>query len=264
MAAAGKDVLTRVGIALCLACLVVGCGSDAAAPADDDAADTARVELVITRSDRDGELAMRGIYDYRRREGSVTMTLEGTADAGSDTPTEVRFFGDRYYSQYRDEGRNYWIVDDEGVGIGYPAEVIVPFPEGDTDPKESLQRIFAAGDEDELGTEEVRDVETIHYRVTLEPKRLSKVVGRPLDLAGGPFSVDVWADDARRVRRIRIVEEEVATLTYEFYDFGVEVDVQRPPDDEVVTQGGSIADDELCRREKKRLEKKGVHIDCLE
>jgi hypothetical protein len=264
VAAAGKKVLSRVGVALCLACVVVGCGSDAAVPADDGTADTARVELVITRTDREGMLAMRGIYDYRRREGSVTTTLEGTADAGSDTPTEVRFFGDRYYSQYPGEGRTYWIVDGEGIGIGYPAEVIVPFPEGDVDPKESLERMFAAGDEVEVGKDEVREVETTHYRVMLEPKRLSKVVGRPLDLADGPFSVDVWADDARRVRRIRIVEEEVATLTYEFYDFGVAVDVRRPPEDEVVTRGGSIDDDELCRREKKRLEKKGVHIDCLE
>jgi hypothetical protein len=258
VAAARTDVLTRVGLALGVVCALVACGSDAAAPGDDGSADTARIELVITRSDQDGRLAMRGSYDYRRRRGSVTTELEGAADGGSDTPTEVRFIGDRYYSEYQGEGRTYWVVDTEGIGIGYPAEAIVPLPEGDADPKQSLERMFAAGDEVELAQDDVRGAATMHYRVKLEPRRLSQEVGRPLDMEGGAFSVDVWADEAARVRRIRIIEDDIATLTYEFFDFGVDVDVERPPDDQIVTQEefDRLPGDGVCDPPRMCLEQK--------
>ena len=242
MAAAGAQVLIAASVLV-----LAGCGSGATARSEDATADTARLELVITRGGREGRLALRGIYDYRRRQGSLTTTLEGKAGATADTPTEVRFFGDRQYSEFESDGTTYWVAGSEGIGIGYPAAAIVPFPEGDADPKESLDRILAAGEEVELGRDEVRGAETTHYRVQVEPKRLSTKVGRPLDLAGGPFSVDVWADDAERVRRLRVVEDEAAaTLTYEFFDFGVDVDVERPSADQIVTP------EELDRISEKR------------
>jgi hypothetical protein len=226
---------------------------------DDGAADTARFELVITRMDRPGRLFMEGTYDYRRREGSLTAKLEGTEDSDTDTPNEVRYFGEHLYAAQELDGTTFWVEDnrDDEQGTGYPNEVIVPFPESDRDPKQALALILAAGDEQELGQEELGGTETTHYRVKLEPKDLSRELnGRLLDEAAGPFSVDVWADDAARLRRIRIVEAEEATLTYDFFDFGVEVDVERPPADQVVTQA------EFARINQRRCDAPGAKKDC--
>ena len=233
---AGKDLLSRLGITVCFSLLLAGCGSQPGAT-EGETADSSRFELTITRTDREGRLVVTGAYDYRRRQGSMRARLEGTDDAEGDVATEVRFFGKRYYSEQEWEGKTYWVVDMEDEGVGYPDEVIVPFPEADVDPKESLALILAAGEEEDRGESDVRGAATTHYRVKLTPENLSRELdGRRLDETGGPFAIDVWADDARRVRRIRLVEEGTATLTYDFFDFGVAVDVERPPADRIVSQ----------------------------
>jgi hypothetical protein len=224
-------------MAATLAMAAAGCGSDASARDEGDTADTARYELVVTRTDKEGRLVLNGSYDYVRRQGTMAVKLEGTDDAGTDSPTEASYFGDRYYVEQEHEGKLYWVVEREEDGVGYPDEEIVPGPESDVDPKEALRVILAAGHEQERGREEVRGAETTHYRVELHPQDLTRELGgKSLDDAGGPFTADVWADDANRVRRIRTVEEETATLTYEFWDFGTEVEVERPPADRVLTQ----------------------------
>ena len=178
---------------------------------------------------------MSGAYDYRRREGSVTAELEGTEDADTDTPTEVRFFGDRFYSEMPWEGKTYWVFDTEDRGIGHLDQVVVPFPGGELDPKEALRAILARGNPDELEREDLRGTSTTRYRVRLEPKDVSSELGgRPIDVEAGQLEAEVWGDDADRLRRIRIADQD-ATLTYEFFDFGVDVDVERPPQDQVVT-----------------------------
>jgi hypothetical protein len=235
VAAAGKDVLRGLGSALFFALALVGCGSGPAADSDGGSSDTARVELVITRSDREGRFVMSGSYDYRQRQGSVNVKLEDTDDADTDPPTEVRFFGERFYSKTPWLGKTYWVSDTEDPGVGHIDQVVVPFAGGEVDPKEALRVILASDKPEELGREDLLGAETTHYRVRLEPKDVStELNGRPLDLEAGPLAAEIWADDTERLRRIRIVEEE-ATLTYDFFEFGVEVDVERPPDDQIVT-----------------------------
>ena len=233
MAAAGKDLL-RLALALCT-CVLLGCGSGPAAGRDDRTADTARVELVITRSDREGQLVLSGSHDYVRERGSVTVKLEGTEDAETDTPTEVRYFGERFYREMPWAGRTYWVSETEESGIGHLDQVIVPFVGGELDPRAALRVILDAGNEEQLGQEELRGAATTHYRVRLEPDDVRRELdGRPLDEAAGPLTTEVWGDDAKRLRRIRLIEE-TATLTYDFFDFGVEVDVERPPEEKIVT-----------------------------
>jgi hypothetical protein len=50
--------------------------------------------------------------------------------------------------------------------------------------------------------------------------------------------VEIWIDDVGRARRF-VLELDEVPATIDFYDFGVEVDVQAPPQDEV------LDDDEL-------------------
>jgi hypothetical protein len=91
------------------------------------------------------------------------------------------------------------------------------------DPTRILRELGGAEDFQEVGREEVRDVEATRYRGTIDGDR-----------------IDVWIGDDGLVRRFEIVEEssedgETTTLTTEFYDFGAELDVEPPPADEVAT-----------------------------
>jgi hypothetical protein len=252
-----------------MAFTLAGCGSQPPVGEGGEEADTARFELVMTRTDKQGRLVMSGSYDYARRQGSMTAKLLGTEAAETDVPTEVRFFGDRYYSENEWEGKTYWVAERDDDGTGYPSEVIVPFPGSDLDSRRALELILAAGEEKELGDEEVRGTAATHYRVKLDPKALSRELGgRPLDEEDGPFAINVWADDAGRVRRIRL-EEETATLTYEFFDFGVSVDVERPPTDQVVTgaeferitEPSPEEELELCMEELSKDECERMHAE---
>jgi archaeosine-15-forming tRNA-guanine transglycosylase len=55
-----------------------------------------------------------------------------------------------------------------------------------------------------------------------------------------PQPVDVWIDHENRVRRVTVrdeLEENTGIITtFEFFDFGVDVDVQVPPADKLITQ----------------------------
>jgi len=213
--------------------MLSSCGSETAS-GEDRTADTAQVELVITSTDREGRLVMSGAYDYRRRQGSVTIKLEGTENAETDAPSEVRFFGDLFYSEMPWEGKTYWVADTEERGIGHLDQVVVPFAGGEIDPEHALRVILGRATPNELGREDLRGVSTAHYRVRLEPKDVSSELGgRPIDVEAGPLEAEVWADDADRLRRLRFAEQD-ATLTYDFFDFGVDVEVERPPEDQVV------------------------------
>jgi hypothetical protein len=78
-----------------------------------------------------------------------------------------------------------------------------------------------------IGEEDVRGTPAVRYRL--------KVDREQADLGGGPpatAEVDVWIDDEGLVRRIQLDEAEGFTL--DFFDFGVDVDIQAPPADQIV------------------------------
>lgn len=122
----------------------------------------------------------------------------------------------------------------------------------------------AAGPVTEVGRERVRDADTVHYRAEVDLTKLpapspsasdSPDTGQLLRqlLGDEPLPVDVWVDDQQRIRRLTLVlplgglaaattgsssqgagqPGATSTATTEFYDFGVAVDVQPPPADEV-------------------------------
>ncbi len=102
-----------------------------------------------------------------------------------------------------------------------------------------------------VGSEELRGTQTTRHRGSLN-----------IGAVQGP--VEVWVDESGVVLRERHEAADKGFVsTTDYYDFGVEVDVRRPPDEEVAKKGSSIVDDELCRRQKERLAKKKVHLDCL-
>jgi len=105
----------------------------------------------------------------------------------------------------------------------------------DFSPEKLLAMLRAASRETErIGEEDVRGESTVRYRLMVNCEE-AQLAGCPSDTA----PVEVWIDDDGLVRRIS-VEDGGSTATIEFFDFGVEVDVEPPPADQV------LAIDEPC------------------
>jgi hypothetical protein len=207
-----------------------------------------------------------GVFDYSRPRGQMTVDLGNLAELSRgalvDRPMEFVFDGLVYYMRFP-EGLP------ELVGIGdkwlkldlekVDAETALDLgglQQANQNPAQLLQFLRGTSDDiEELGQAEVRGVETTHYRATVdldeavegtaEIGELSDEMREQLeaeiermknqtDLETLP--VDVWLDEDDLVRRIRMDvtfpvegEELGLEMTTDFFDFGVDVDVDPPP-----------------------------------
>jgi hypothetical protein len=86
---------------------------------------------------------------------------------------------------------------------------------------------------DKLGSEEIRGVTTTHYRAHLDKTKAGLGI-----LKDEPGVVDAWIDDQGLPRRIRVPfgGENEAAGVFDLFDFGVPVDVEAPPANEIVSE----------------------------
>ena len=243
-------------MAVGLAVAVTGCGSggsdkpDRLAPRAAIAAALEQSEQVtssrfsVTSTTTFGEqnvaFGAEGVFDYASTTGELTLTLPG---GGGEL--RQRVLADSLYLELPTEpGVFYELELSELVGTSLA---------GASDPTSGLQALQGAGDDvTEVGREEVRGEQTTHYRGTLDVQKSLEALQGPLRdvleqaLAGGqvddvPF--DAYVDDEGRLRRLdqtlTIDNPQMAgqsievTTELELYDFGVDVQVQKPPADKV-------------------------------
>ena len=124
------------------------------------------------------------------------------------------------------------------------------------DPRDVFAFLKAvSGSIEAVGSEEVRGVETSHYRATLDPAKLTELVpaeqretlsgvdeaARQAGLTELPL--DVWIDADQRIRKLSIEldakmpgsdESVQGSLVVELYDYGVPLELDLPPADQVV------------------------------
>jgi hypothetical protein len=249
------------GVAL-LALVLAGCGSATGSSLEDAAeatgAETSRVEMVyrVEDNETEKELVFRstGVFDYPG-ERAVMMTSESVPFYGKDVELrEVRLIGQTAYWRWVIKGKTYWMKQSPVRQSGDPAEVLVPGPGTPTKPTDVLNRVLLASEGTEkLGKEQVRGEETTHFRAGVNLNELVKQMPAdqrlPDDLLwqfGGPvFPVDIWIDGDSRLRKIVISRPATAdddrrtsglTTTVELFDYGVEVDVEPPPADELISE----------------------------
>ncbi len=126
-----------------------------------------------------------------------------------------------------------------------------------SDPRDVLGALRAVTSEVEtVGSEQLRGVETTHYRATVDPAELAKLtsgkdrtgtqslVDRLSTQAGvGPVPVDVWLDAAGLVRKLSLSVEATepstsrsseVSMSFELWDYGRAVDIELPPVSQVV------------------------------
>jgi hypothetical protein len=263
-----------------------GDGDEAAVSTGGDAADnilasaatnaagagSSKVAFTITTQvpQQEGPITLtgEGAFDYEAKAGQLTYDfgdlLGSLGQGGSEEPVEIILDGNVFYMKFAllsslIPGGKPWIKFDldslasqEGIDLSQLQSV------NQGDPSQTLEYLRAAGSVEEVGTEEVRGVETTHYKgvidlqkaVELAPEETRAQVQQSIDQLKEQsglteLPVEVWIDGHGLPARIQysfdgsIVaagtesEDFTTIFSMELYDWGTDVTVEPPPASDV-------------------------------
>jgi hypothetical protein len=180
-----------------------------------------------------------GAFDYEKRLGSMTIDFGGAG-------TEVVFDDEIVYAEVPrgalPGGKSWLRIDLATLGEGSGIDLAQLAQAGQATPGQYLRWLRAAEGVERVGEEEVRGVETTHYRALIDLERLAdlepelraslRALGTELD----EVPTDVWVDEEGLVRRIvqeyetRFAGERASTrVAIDLYDFGADVEAEAPP-----------------------------------
>jgi hypothetical protein len=170
-----------------------------------------------------------GAIDYAHHRGDIVLTRKG---GGSDGEIQALMVGHDAYLGMNLLGQKRWKKEPK-IDFSGP-ERFIPDSFGPS-PDQLLELLTKSSKKVEtVGTETIRGTPTKHYRAHLDKAKLGE---RGSDLPDD-LVVDAWADENSLVRRIRVPlgEKDAPAYTVDLYDFGVDVNVKPPPDDEIVSE----------------------------
>jgi hypothetical protein len=210
-----------------------------------------------------GPFTIAGEGEFEGQRGRMTFDMSDLAAAtGGELGGEMEMVMDRFllYMKFPPavgsqlpRGKE-WIrfdLKEAGKELGVDFEDLLQFQQAD--PTQSLHYLRGATDDfEEVGSEEVRGVETTHYRGTVDLRKVLEQVPADardsfervfelMDVNELPF--EVWIDEDGLARRMKYEqplppgsggEDASMALTMEMFDFGAAVDVEPPPDNEVI------------------------------
>lgn len=205
-----------------------------------------------------------GVMDMDAMQGEMTMEMEmpaapaGTPDLGT---IEAVIDGTMMYmkmpalSAQLPPGKPWMSFDLQDMGEEVGVDFGALMQSSSSDPTQSLQYLRgASGEVETLAEEEVRGVETTRYRAQISfdkmieqaPEHLRSRLEPTVDLlaewlGAEEMPVEVWIDDEGRMLRQKQSFEYVSgpakgmsmAMTFEMYDFGVDVDIDVPPASQV-------------------------------
>jgi hypothetical protein len=212
-----------------------------------------------------------GVSDLRNERGTVTMDMSDLARKGAAAAAPVN--GDWTMEMVFDRRSLYmkWGLLSPGLGgkswmkldlerlaeaAGIDSGLLRAEQQQGGDPASTLRYLRAASEEvEELGTADVRGVESTHYRTTVDLRRYPDLVPpdrreparrsieRIIEQTGSDtLDVEVWVGQDQLVRRVKWAqsirppaagEAVEAAFTCDFYDFGTPVTVDVPPEADV-------------------------------
>ena len=225
--------------------------------------ETARVAFTIDMSIAGKDLTMEaeGIYDFDQQRMSMEMDMgevfeQAGAPAGLDGAMEIVGDGTTMYMRMPmlsalgmpgvDEDT--WLrIDLEDAAAQTGLDLGQLTGSGMNDPRQGLAMLTGAADVREVGRDEVRGEGTTHYQGTVDFEKAAREQGgivdeeafqRFLDMYGDTvLDVDAWIDDEGRARRVdfemplpAMAGSGDATISMEFFDFGVDADIAIPED----------------------------------
>ena len=268
--------------ALCLVALAASCGSSASAQeivtqaADATIAEsTAKVALNMEITGAEfpsGKLVITadGVIDFAAKRVAMILDFgDSLADVGvgaGDSTVEMVTAGTTIYmrsplfSQGGGFGPDQWLKFDfaelsktEGLDLGQLQQA------GNNDPRQGLAFLDGAAEDgvEKLGSEEIRGVDTTHYRAEIDLEKAVKEAGGVTDpeafrrfvdsLGTKTIVVDTWIDSENRVRRVSLPlplppeAEGEAKMSMDYFAFGTDVDVTVPPEADVVDVGAMLS-----------------------
>jgi hypothetical protein len=246
--------IAAVAVVLATLAALAGCAGSASprnavARAADRTADAGTARMTIDVDEGGGSTArLAGALDYRADAVRLTVERYELRDAndlgGELTDFEVIVVDGWSYTRglpFEPVAKGQW-VKSEAEGAEDAEDRL-----GQTvlfGPDRLLDYLRATSDDvREVGREDVRGTPTQHYRAVVDLERVLE--GAPAEsreelrseLEEKTLPIDVWIDDDGLARRVRLVDhddEDSATVTVEFYDFGADADIEAPPADQVV------------------------------
>jgi hypothetical protein len=257
-----KVMAVLLGLLLTLA----ACGGDDADNADDDRSPGEALADAIAATQDAGTARIASDQVTSAAGQEITTSLEGTTDLASgdsEATLELSLPGQEAQSaELITEGSIAYI--EAAAFPGAPTDagwISIDFQEMGEQMGINLEAFRQNGagqlaylsevaDVEEVGSETVRDAETTHYRFDTNlaalaesgPEELRASYEQLIQITGAEeIPTQVWIDEDDRVRRIvtelqmeQQGQEITQESTIEYYEFGVEVDVQPPPEDDTV------------------------------
>jgi hypothetical protein len=262
-----------VALTLLFALIPLACGgSEALSPEDAVAeavtnsldAGTSGVSLELTMTgigDKPVTITGEGVQDSRQHRARFTFDLSGVGElsGGGVQLSEIELLLDGF-TLYMNlpfleiAGLKPWVeidlqalAQEEGFDLGSLRGL------SQTDPSQVLRYLQAASDDiEEVGEEDVRGVGTTRYRISIDVDKVAQLA--PVEARAAieallaesgleTIPAEVWIDGDGLVRRIELAYEGMEftpgqkgdmTLRVELYDYGVGVEVQPPPADQVM------------------------------
>jgi hypothetical protein len=247
---------------------VAGCGGGGDAASFDPVASAATTvktksaKLLFATSVTGGgrTLHMNGLgtVDFANQEASMTFDV-GDLLRGSGLPASpgeqwtiltqglVMYMHAPTLSQQLPGGKQWLKVDVEALAKSRNVDLGQFRQLTQNDPTQMLAYLRAiSGDVEKVGTEDVRGVETTHYRAKVDldkvadqaPANLRKTYRASIDslkkgLGTDTIPVDVWVDGDNLVRRLAehlpVAGGGKIDFSVDFYDFGAPVSISPPP-----------------------------------
>jgi hypothetical protein len=199
---------------------------------------------------------MTGEGEFSNREGHLTLDMSDLGGGAFGDGTAELTFSDLVYYMKLPSGSGLplppgkeWVKLDlkklgesTGLDLGQLTQL------SQSDPSQALDFLQGASDDfHEVGTEDVRGAPTTHYAGTIDlakaaenaPAAIAEQYRKLAELApSSKVPMDVWVGEDGYVHKLRfeqkLTEGASMTMEEELYDFGANVDVSAPPEDQVV------------------------------
>ena len=255
----------RLRYLLPLLLLVAGCGGDVSADLSGVAqaaqktqeVGTARFELTFEAGET--SFTAEGAFDYEAEQTRMTMDLGalGAALGTKDTTFEAVLDGQTFYMRvpsltgFIRPGKPWLKLDLEKLAAQSGTSLGQFDQFNYVDPTQALAYLQGAGEFTEVGKEDVRGVETTHYEGTIDLEEAADKVPvgqrgqfeRLLEGSGiSELPAEAWIDGDGYLRKLTLSIPTTGyaplaggdlTMTVELFDFGADVDIDVPSDDEV-------------------------------
>jgi enamine deaminase RidA (YjgF/YER057c/UK114 family) len=196
------------------------------------------------------ELSGSGEFDGTEKRGTMSMT---TTVAGQDIDMDVVYAYPDMYMRFPPgllpglPGGKPWVKIDLaelGKRAGFGSVALMQSQQ-QADPSQGLKYLEGLKDIEAVGAEDVRGVPTTHYKGVVDLNDLAEKnpelkpsVDKLMEQAGvSRIPMEAWIDDDGFVRQIKETFDAsgaTTSMTIQLYDFGTDVNVEKPPADEVV------------------------------